>query len=244
MFRTNNPVISKVRDTVDFVTEEATYKGVATKVSLLVLVTVLAALSVYTGILPPALLYGALIFSGFGTFLCVLLGSIFPGAAKITSWIYAFCEGVLIGILCMLGEQFVPGISIMTIAITACVFFSLLILHSSRIVVVTNGFQRFIITAFFSMFFATLILSLVNLFTKGSLNGLFESYSLTLIVSAVYILLATGMLLIDFERIKQAVYSRVDKKYEWTLALGLMVTLIWLFVEIFRFVLIIASRDN
>ena len=244
MFRSNNPVLSKYTRTVDFVNDEATYSGVSTKVALLILVTVLSAVSVIANVLPNSLFNIALAMSGLGGFLCVFLGTIFPTVAKFTSWIYAFCEGVLIGILCMIGETIVPGISVMAVSITAAIFLSMLILYSSKIVVVTSRFSRIFMTIFFSMFIGTLVLSLVNLLTNGSLNGFFNNYSVVLGISVIYTVLASVMLLMDFERIRQAVDGRVDKKYEWVLALGLMVTLIWLFVEIFRLIIILSQRDN
>ena len=244
MFRSNNPVISKFENTVDFVNVEATYQGVSTKVALLVLVAVLAATSVYFGFLPNSLFNFALVMSGFGGTLCVLLGMIFPTVAKFTSWIYSFCEGVLIGVLCYLGEQYVPGISIMAISITATIFISMLILYSSKIVIVTSKFKRIFMTVFFSMFISSLILTLVHYFSNGALTGFVDSYGFTLVVSVLYTALASVMLFMDFERIRFAVNNRIDKKYEWVLALGLMITLIWLFVEVFKLILIVAQRDN
>lgn len=244
MFRTNNPIISKVGSTVDFVSEEASFKGVMSKVGMLVLVTILSAIGAVSGLLPDSLVMTGLILSGLGTFLCILIGSIFPTAAKVTSWIYAFAEGVLIGFVCLIAEEYVPGISIMAVSVTACIFFSLLIMYSTKIINVTSKFQKIVYTVFFSMFFGSIILMLVNLFTNGSVAGFLNNYSVALVISLIYVVLASAMLLIDFERIQTAVNYRVDKKYEWTLALGLMVTLVWLFMEILRLILIIASRNR
>ena len=151
---------------------------------------------------------------------------------------------LLIGVLCYLGEQYVPGISIMAISITATIFISMLILYSSKIVIVTSKFKRIFMTVFFSMFISSLILTLVHYFSNGALTGFVDSYGFTLVVSVLYTALASVMLFMDFERIRFAVNNRIDKKYEWVLALGLMITLIWLFVEVFKLILIVEQRDN
>ena len=52
------------------------------------------------------------------------------------------------------------------------------------------------------------------------------------------------MLTLDFDRAETVVSSGADKRYEWMIAMGLMVTIIWLYFEIIRLILILSSRRN
>lgn len=239
MFRTNNPVISKVTNSVDFVNEEASYKGITLKVTMLVIIAMVAAIFAASNIIPANLGYAMIVIGGIGSFIFVLVGTISARASKVCSWLYSFFEGFLIGSICAIVEPMVPGISVMALAITASIFACMLIIYNTKIIRVTSRFQKVFMTVFFSMFIGSLILMIFGMFSNIQL-----SYGMVIGISVVYCILASFMLLMDFERIKTVVENRMDKKYEWMMALGLMVTLVWLFIEVLRLILLVVSRDN
>ena len=66
---------------------------------------------------------------------------------------------------------------------------------------------------------------------------------LVLLMSAFILLYGAFMLVLDFEQVNVIVANGFDKRYEWTAALGLMVTIVWIYIEVLRLLAIISNRD-
>ena len=79
----------------------------------------------------------------------------------------------------------------------------------------------------------------------GMLLGfLFIQGGIGLVVSGALVLFGALMLTLDFDRAEMIVEGGADRAYEWTVAVGLMVTIIWIYVELLRFLAILNSRRN
>jgi uncharacterized YccA/Bax inhibitor family protein len=77
------------------------------------------------------------------------------------------------------------------------------------------------------------------------MNAIFgNSYGLAIGISVFLIIYGALMLTLDFDRAEAIVSSGADKKYEWMVALGLMVTIVWLYIEILRLIMIVASKRD
>lgn len=152
--------------------------------------------------------------------------------------IYALAEGLLIGTVSRLYEYMSEGaVTIAVIATLATVAATLAVYKSGRIRV-TNKMVRWgsILVIGYVLF------SLVNvlLVSTGVLSGYgLRSGSLGMIIGLFAVGLAAFMLLLDFDSIKRGVDSGVPRKFAWQAGFGLMVTIIWLYLEILRLVAIL-----
>ncbi|MDY0143586.1 MAG: Bax inhibitor-1/YccA family protein [Bacteroidales bacterium] len=171
-----------------------------------------------------------LISAGWG-FLFGLVVILNKKKASIFAPIYCIFEGVALGTLSVIAEQVFPGIIIQAISLTFSVFIVLLIIYKLRIIRVDKNFTLIItsittgVALFYLISFAFNRMGIVLPYLhENSLGGI--------IFSVFVVILASLNLVIDFDFIEQGVDMRIPKYMEWYCAFGLMVTLIWLYLEI------------
>ncbi len=156
--------------------------------------------------------------------------------------VYAVCEGLLLGGLSATFESSYPGIVAQAIAGTFAALFSMLILYRTGMVKCTDKFRSVVFIStlsiagiylidFIGRFFGYAV-PIINTATNGGI-----------IVSVIVVAIAALNLIIDFDFIEQGAQRMYPKKYEWYGAFGLMVTLVWLYVEILRLLAKVNSRD-
>ncbi len=155
--------------------------------------------------------------------------------------IYAFAQGALLsGISCFF-EAAAPGIVIQAISMTLIVVFSMAILFKIGAITATEKFKSTILIATVAIaifYLISIILSFMNIgipyFTSTS--------SIAIIVNVVIAIIAALNLIIDFDFIQKGVASALPSQYEWYGAFGLLVTILWLYLEILR--LLMRLRDR
>jgi uncharacterized YccA/Bax inhibitor family protein len=176
------------------------------------------------GLLFPALLVGL----GLGLF--ISFKQVTNPVAIIS---YAAVEGVFLGGISKIFEARYGGIVLQAVVGTAAVAAAVLGLYRSGKIRVTPQFQKAVIAA--TMGF--LVLILVNLaasfFVPGGL-GLRGSGPLGIVISLVAIGLAAMNLIIDFDMIVKGAARGLPERYGWFAAFGLLVTLVWLYIELLR----------
>ena len=145
----------------------------------------------------------------------------------------------------MVAEAFAPGAAVAAIVATVAIFFGMLFLYSSRIIRVTTRFRKVMYTILFGILFFFILSGLLQLFTgfsfmmtSGSFNGI------ALAITGFMIIYGAFLLTLDFDRAEAIVSGGADKKYEWVITIGLMVTIIWLYIEILRLIIILSSRNR
>ena len=147
--------------------------------------------------------------------------------------VYAVCEGLFLGGISATFEASYPGIVSQAVAGTFAALFAMLILYRTKMIRCTDKFRSVI-------FIATLSIAAVYLidFIGGFFNmhvPLINSYSPAgIVVSAVICVIAALNLIIDFDFIERGSQMMLPKDMEWYGAFGLMVTLVWLYLEILR----------
>lgn len=167
-----------------------------------------------------------------------------PSPALITA--YAVAEGVFLGGVSLLfgsiaGENAV-GIVLQAIVATMATFAAALFLFRSGRVRVTPKFTRWLLIAMVGY----LVFSLVNvaLTWTGVLDGWgMRSGALGIVVGLVAVGLAAASLIVDFDSIKRGVEQGVPAKFAWAAAFGLIVTLVWLYLEFLRLLAIFNSSE-
>ena len=238
--RSSNPIFSKdlsVSNSNGYDLAERTMSvtGTMGKLMLLALIMMVAAAAVYYqfslgrfDFVNGAVQTGANI----GLILALII-SFKPKSAPYLSPMYAFLEGaVLSGLSCMF-ESLYPGIVIQAVSITFLTVMSMAVLFSTGIIKATEKFRAIVGTATLAICIFYVISLVLMLFHVNV--PYFTSISAVAIgINALFALVAALFLIIDFDNIKKGVNNNYPAIFEWYFAFGLIVTIVWLYLEILR----------
>jgi uncharacterized YccA/Bax inhibitor family protein len=168
-----------------------------------------------------------------GTFVLAMVTIFKPRAARITAPIYAVGEGLFLGSISAIFEASYPGIVVQAVLLTFGVFITMMVLFASGAIRVTEKLRMCIFCAMGAIFLVYLADIVASLF--GSSLPLVNSSSPAGIgFSVIVVVVASLNLLLNFDFIKQAVEYRAPRYMEWFAAFGLMLALVWLYLEILR----------
>lgn len=155
---------------------------------------------------------------------------------------YALFEGLFIGGISAIFEVRYPGIVTQAVGATFVTFAICLGLYKYKIVQVTERFKSVVIAATLAIATYYLISWLISLFT--SYVPVHHGNSLMSIGISVFVIVIAAMnLFLDFDQIEDGTQRRMPKYMEWYGAMGLMITLVWLYIEFLRLLSKISSRD-
>jgi len=152
---------------------------------------------------------------------------------------YAAFEGLMLGAFSFVVANFqVSGISAgalisQAVVGTFGVFFGMLVVYKTGAIRVTPKFTRFMVAALFGAVALMLVNLVVGLFTHSA-GPLRDGGPLAILFSLVMIGIAAFSFLIDFDQADQLIRAGAPEKAAWGVALGLTVTLVWLYLEILR----------
>lgn len=163
--------------------------------------------------------------------------------------LYAAVEGVFVGAISSFystafdkpGTPVFQGIVAQAVLATVSVFVAMLVLYTTRVIKVTDKFRRIVTMAVLGYAIFALINFVYAMVTKEAF-GIGGTSSLGVVISLFAIGLASAMLAVDFDSIERAIAAGAPEKYSWLLAHGLIVTLVWLYLEILR--LLARLRSN
>lgn len=167
----------------------------------------------------------------------VALATIFkPAWAPVTAPIYAAAQGVFLGAISHVFNQRYQGIVVNAVSLTVMTLLIMLVLYSSGTIKVTQKLRAGIMAATGALALFYLIVLLLGVFHVGGgfVGAVWGSGPLGLVVSVVAVGLASFNLLLDFDSIEQGARYGAPRAMEWYGAFGLMMTLIWLYLELLR----------
>lgn len=161
--------------------------------------------------------------------------------AGVTAPIYALLEGLLLGGLSATFEARYPGIVIQAVGLTFGTLFCLLVAYSSRLIKVTQNFRLGVVAATggIALFY---LASFVLGFFGIQIPYIHESGLIGIGFSLFVVVVAALNLVLDFDFIEQGAAQGAPKYMEWYGAFGLIVTLVWLYLEILRLLSKLRSR--
>ncbi|MBK9180172.1 MAG: Bax inhibitor-1/YccA family protein [Acidimicrobiales bacterium] len=178
---------------------------------------------------------GWIIFPLFAALGLVLWGSFRPRAARIAAPLYAITEGVVLGAVSKAFEAQWDGIVLQAVMATASVFLVVLAIYALRIVRVTNRFIMGVVAATAGLMLMYLVAFVLSLFGVD-LSFVYGSGPGAIIFSVIAVVIASLNLMIDFAIVERGVEGRAPAYMEWFAALGLMVTVVWLYLEMLRLI--------
>jgi uncharacterized YccA/Bax inhibitor family protein len=156
-----------------------------------------------------------------------------PKLARITSPLYALGYGFAIGAISHMYNLQWDGIVLQAVGATLAVFAVMLFLYATRIIKVTKKYVMIVVSAMAGIFVLYLAAWIATLF-GADITFWNEPTPLGIGISVVIVIVAAANLAINFAFIEQATASGAPKYMEWYGAFGLMVALIWLYLEILR----------
>ena len=160
----------------------------------------------------------------------------------ITAPLYSIAQGLFLGgISAMINVQY-PGLPMKAIVLTFGVFITMFFLYQQKIIKATNKFKSIIVTSIGGIFIAYLISWIMSFF--GVESFIYGNSTFSIIFSLFVVGIASLSLILDFDFIEKGIKQGLPKYMEWYAAFGLMVTLIWLYLEILRLLTKLSSSNR
>lgn len=229
MFRDENMRSSNILDQTYSSEGTMTVEGAVNK--SLILFGILMLTSAYAFLNPNYTLMWVGIIGGL---IASLVGIFKPQYAPYAAPVYAAFEGLAIGTISIVYASLYAGIVFQAATLTFGVLFLMLTLYKARIITVTEKLRSGIMMATG----AIAILYLVNMilyWTMGyRMPFIHEGGTFGIIFSLAVVALASFNLLLDFDNIERGAQMNAPKYMEWASAMGLLITLVWLYLEILR----------
>lgn len=164
-----------------------------------------------------------------------------PAKAGATAPFYAAFEGVALGGITVFAETQYPGIGIQAIGLTFGILASLLFCYKSGIIKPTENFRLMLFSATMGIFILYLVSFIMSFFGSGI--GFIHSNGIFGIGFSLFVVgIAALNLVLDFDFIEEGAEQGLPKYMEWYGAFSLMVTLVWLYIEILRLLMKLRSR--
>jgi uncharacterized YccA/Bax inhibitor family protein len=164
-----------------------------------------------------------------------------PKMARITGLLYAVAEGIALGAISHAFNLQYNGIVLQAVLATMAVFASVLFLYATRIVRVTKRFTRIILGAMMGILVLYLGSAIAHLLGVN-IDFFNKPTPLGIGISLLIVGVAAFSLMIDFDFIESAVAAEAPRYLEWYAAFGLMVGLVWLYLEILRLLALLRGR--
>lgn len=164
---------------------------------------------------------------------CALITAFRPQTAGITGSLYAVLQGYVLGAISQIYNTALDGIVVQAIALTGAIFFVSLWAFSLGFIRVTDKFRIGVIIATLGIGIYYLVAFVIGLF-GGTAPLIFDSGLFGIVFSLIVVFIATLNLMLDFDFIQRLVNHGAPKNLEWYAAFALIVTLLWLYVEVLR----------
>ncbi len=175
-------------------------------------------------------------------FVLVLIATFKPQASTYLAPGYAIFEGLFIGGISAIFEVMYPGIVIQAVSCTFVTFMVCFGLYKYGIVKVNDKFRSVVLAATLAIATYYLISWLLSMFT--SFAPVHHGNSMISIGISVFVIVIAALnLFLDFDQIEKGVAQKMPKYMEWYGAMGLMITLVWLYIEFLRLLSKLSSRD-
>ncbi len=219
--------------------EPMSLQGVINKTGILLLLCM--GTSAYGWMHPE--LRGPLVLVGiFGGLIACLVGTFKPTTAPIAGPIYAALEGLALGCISQFIEHSYPGIVLNALMLSFGVLGLMLMLYTTRTIVVTDRLVRGIVVATGAVVLVYVVDMVMHLFGV-QVPFIHQNGWLGIGISLVIVGIAAFNLLLDFAVIEDGVRRGSPKFMEWYCGMALLVTLVWLYLELLRLLAKLRGRD-
>jgi len=237
-FKENNDVVTHDAVIIDR-NETMTVSGTINK-SFLMLILLIASAAVTWSMANPIIfaIGGAIV-----GFILVLIATFKPQYSGFLAPGYAIFEGLFIGGISAFFEIMYPGIVIQAVSCTFVTFMVCLGLYKYGVVKVNDRFRSVVVAATLAIGTYYIISWLLSLIFPSFQPVHHGNSMISIGISVFVIVIAALNLFLDFDQIEKGAQSKLPKYMEWYGAMGLMITLVWLYIEFLRLLSKLNSRD-
>lgn len=237
-----NPMLSKVEDLSrgQYMTEAASYSGIAFKeILMVVLVAASALVTIFSG-------YATMVTTAVACVGCLIMTFIVsfkPSTAGFISPLFAIFEGASIAMLSLIAESFLPGVVIQAVLLTFTIAIAAAMVFSQGWITVDGKFIKGVTIALGGLLLAYLLRFVLGYFFSidfSFMNGGLIGIGIDLLIIGI----ATACLFIDYQQIQEAVQQGLPKEFEWYCAFSLLITLVWLYVRCIDLLLTISNMGD
>ena len=216
-----------------------TMDGAVNKSMILVALTLVAAMFTYR---QSGVSSSVVMVTGILGFIIALIASFNPASTPVTAPLYAIVEGLFLGAVSYAFGDMYDGIVLQSVMLTFGTLFGMLGLYSFGIIRMSAGLSRFLFVATAGVAITYLLTFILGLFNV-QVPFIHDSGPIGIGFSAFVVILAALNLIGDFATIESGAAQGAPKYMEWYSAFGLLVTLVWLYLEILRLLAKLRSRD-
>ena len=245
--RSGNPALNKntFKNLTHTKSGVMTLEGAVNKTAISLIILLVAAYYTYT---LPISTAGNFVWPGFiGGFILALVTIFKKEWSPITVPIYAALEGLALGgISLMYATAFEPGIVPKAIFLTLGIMFALLFAYKTKVIKPTENFKLGVFAATGGIAIVYIVSLVMSFFGNGGGLAIMDPTNSSLMsigFSLFVVVIASLNLVMDFDFIEEGAEQGAPKYMEWYGAFGLLVTLIWLYLEILRLLAKLSSRD-
>lgn len=157
-----------------------------------------------------------------------------PRLARILAVPYSIAEGIFLGVISHAYDLRTEGVALQAVIATAAVFVIMLAMYGLRILRVTPRLTKGIVAATLGVGAVYLVGFISSFFSDGFMRFMDSTGPLSIGISLLVVGIAAFNLLLDFDLIERGIARRAPKEMEWFAAFGLVVTLVWLYLELLR----------
>lgn len=236
LFESNNPVLKEqtFRDaSLDQTHGVMTLNGTIAKMGFLLLMVMAAAIYAWGAPAREQNVMPFLLVGGIGGFILALVIIFKKEWAPYLAPAYALAEGLFLGVISVMYANLYQGIVLQAVGLTFGTFFAMLVLYRTGVLRATERFRSIVITATMGIAVFYLLAWVLRMFNID-IPFLHEGSMFGIIFSLVVVGIAALNLILDFDLIERGVSQGAPKYFEWYASFGLLVTLVWLYLEILR----------
>lgn len=158
-----------------------------------------------------------------------------PHMAKTLAVPYALCEGLFVGAVSLVISRYYPTVALTAVSATFVTAAVMLALYRAGVVKVTEKFRSVLISAMIAISLVYVVQIVLSLLGSG-IPSLFSGGILAIGFSVFVVIIASLSLLLDFDNVEKARALQVSDEYEWVFGVGLVSTLVWMYVEFVRLI--------
>ena len=230
-----NPIVSRAELAVGG--KSMTVKGVVQKTSMLLGLSAISGVGFFFYALMAGLSAGFITIAAFGSMFAAFALSLViifkPHTAKSLSVPYALLEGIFLGGISLFFMRMYPSVPLTALCATFVTAAVMLGLYRSGLIKVTEKFRSIMMSAIF----AIMLLYIVQwgfIFFGSSLPFLFDGGMIAIGFSLFVVVIASFSLLLDFDNVERGVAAGISEDYEWVFSIGILATLVWMYIEFMR----------
>ena len=180
----------------------------------------------------------------FGGLIMALVTTFKKEWSPVTAPIYALLEGMVLGGLSAVFDMRYPGIAIQAVGLTFGTLLAMLFAYSSRLIRVTQKFMLGVVAATGGIMLFYFLQMILGFFHVPLFSSVYGSGPVGIVFSVIVVAIAALNLILDFNFIEQGVNHGAPKYMEWYGAFGILVTLVWLYLEILRLLAKMRNRNS